>query len=422
MESWRLCCGPASRVTGWRLRGSRYRWLGDYLVRRTSSQGWHTQHLVSTACPVASRAVMSAGQSVRIADGSDVSQQNGFRCSNRFATSVFGTFTDIVSSEQAALIHDQLLSVPLNRPVDPAAAPAAVPVTHGENGGAGRRLRWAHPRCRVHRRRGAPMSRHPTGDVDAPTGWSVYAATDESSSSRMLHQPLGVAVRYRGPLGFNFGFLENRRDLVLKPGMGNDQAIRGRFPAGGRAAGDDDISMDTSPWSPIRHRPQRSSNTAGTAGPVVLSSIWPKSAFEPGIDHVDKPTAAASAPVGADDRHRLLHGRSLRVGTPGRRRRPQRLGLGRSSHPSRRARADSAPTSPTGCRCRLRTLHAAERGRPAHLDVRGVGIDISRDRFADARHNGRMHAVAAHARNSRCYRFIRSRYSRMLLETRHGPT
>src|SRR4051794_31239851 len=55
---------------------------------RSSSSGWHTQHLVSTGGPVASRAVMLAGQSVRLADGRDGSHQNWFRPGNRFAASV----------------------------------------------------------------------------------------------------------------------------------------------------------------------------------------------------------------------------------------------------------------------------------------------------------------------------------------------
>jgi hypothetical protein len=47
----------------------------------------------------------------------------------------------------------------------------------------------------------------------------VWLAYRDSSS-----EPIGAALGYRGPLGLNFSFLENRCDLLLLPDLSSDIA------------------------------------------------------------------------------------------------------------------------------------------------------------------------------------------------------
>ena len=255
---------------------------------RSTRTGWQTQHLVSTAGPVASRAVMLAAQSVRIADGWDSSHQDWFRRSNRFAASVFGTFTDRVGPDRAALLDYELVSVPLSLHL---AEPAdqAVPCTNGTDTTAALTRLVRAVRGEVFTEaEGLDGEDLELDEVD-----SLYRLVGLRRYRRiwLVENSTGVvaaALCYRGPVGFNFSFLENRCDLVLRRGLSTAlraDAIRALVSAAQSVYAD--ISLG---YIPVVTDPQTAATLVKLGASVIRSysqSIWLKSAFEDWYDHVD---------------------------------------------------------------------------------------------------------------------------------------
>jgi hypothetical protein len=185
---------------------------------RSTHRGWNTQHLVSVGGPSGSRAVMLAGQAVRIRDAADNAHQNWFRPDNRFPKRVFGSIETGVGGDHAAVVPQTLLSIPT-----------------GVAAGLAADLRISRQR--------EPWQADLYGLAVAARG-RVYAEAEELDHEdleldtvdqlyglvglrRYRHiwltwerdRLLGAAIAWRGPLGFNFSFLENRCDLLLRPGL-----------------------------------------------------------------------------------------------------------------------------------------------------------------------------------------------------------
>jgi hypothetical protein len=161
---------------------------------------------------------MLAGQSARLSDGNATSQQNWFRRTNRFAARAFGTFVDRVTQDQTALIDYELLAVGCNLTFPAPEGVAVCAVEAGDKGQA------------------AELQAH-AAEVRGP----VFVAAEDLDGDDLLldqvdqtyrlvglrrYRPIwlaydhgelaGAALCYRARLGFNFSFLENRCDLVVR--------------------------------------------------------------------------------------------------------------------------------------------------------------------------------------------------------------
>ncbi len=183
---------------------------------RSTHGGWNTQHLVGIGGPAGSRAVMLAGQAVRIRDGFDSAHQNWFRPENRFPNRLFGSIVNSVGEDHAAVVPHQMLSIPVARARFLLGHHTVRPQEQPEEVG-------------VH-------------SLAVATRGAVYASAEELDHDDLLlaqvddlyamvglrryrriwvawqgDTPLGAAIAWRGPLGFNFSFLENRCDLLLAP-------------------------------------------------------------------------------------------------------------------------------------------------------------------------------------------------------------
>lgn len=193
-------------------------------VWRTSRHGWVWQHLVGEGTPLHSRAVMLGGlrRCIRLDMGR--AQQNWFRPDNRFPARVFGTMVGTVGDAMASVTAHGYF---------------AVPRAHARQHVAGVRI-VACDEARVAAL--CHLAARSRGDVfvtaedlsrdvglQAVDGlyrtvglrrtrqvWLAYQAGDDA--------PVGAALAYRGPLGLNFSFLENRCDLLLAPGLSAQQA------------------------------------------------------------------------------------------------------------------------------------------------------------------------------------------------------
>jgi hypothetical protein len=255
---------------------------------RSTSGGWHTQHLVSTGGPVASRAVLLAGQSMHLAEAGVASLQNWFQPSNRFAAGVFGTFADKVRSDQSALISYEVFSLPLGWQAGDTPL-SAVPV--GQDGRTVPELAGLADTVRGPVYRAAEELDGDDLQMDAVD--QLYGLVGLRRYRRLwivedAGDVVGAALCYRGPLGFNFSFLENRCDLLVRPGLSAWQtravvrsllaAARGAY----RRIGCGFIPVVVEPGTAAAVREIGATPVRGYS-----QSIWLNSAFEAWYDHVD---------------------------------------------------------------------------------------------------------------------------------------
>lgn len=184
-------------------------------VWRSSRHGWTYQHLVSEDNPFASRAVMLAEGAESLLKGSDESAQNWYRPENRFPARVFGSMTHTIgeslssAQQYAYLVLSRKASLPPDAGVRVIAYDSArkrdlwaiAELTRGHVYLTAEELAEDVPFKALdglYRRVGLRRTRHV---------WLAYRkGTDE---------PIGAAIAYRGPLGLNFSYLENRCDLLL---------------------------------------------------------------------------------------------------------------------------------------------------------------------------------------------------------------
>jgi len=200
---------------------------GSVASWRHTHVGWNSQHVVSIGSPLASRSVLLSGAAIRCRralEGTDCFQQNWFRPDNRFANRVFGSLVETIGPEHAAVSTLSYLAVHL--PVR-AAHDQHIHVRECKNAPCPELLALAaNARGRVY------ASVEELGHDDL-----LLEALDESYRRVGLRryrriwvahlgkaeEPVAAAVVYRGPLGFNFSFLENRCDIINASALCEDQ-------------------------------------------------------------------------------------------------------------------------------------------------------------------------------------------------------
>ncbi|MFI2738625.1 hypothetical protein [Streptomyces sp. NPDC018711] len=197
---------------------------------RSTHAGWQTQHLVSSGTLLGGRAVMLAAQAVRMGEWRDVAQQNWFSPSNRFAALAFGGMTETVGPERSTTVPGEYVMVP-----------SALAETLGRggdrdrpvvelDGGACPELAELARACRGEvfvRAEGLDRDDLLLDDVDR-----LYRLVGLRRHRRIFaqHDATGrlraAALAYRGPLGLNFSFLENRCDVLVSPELDATEAQR----------------------------------------------------------------------------------------------------------------------------------------------------------------------------------------------------
>jgi hypothetical protein len=191
----------------------------------STTTGWVSQHLVSIGGPVGSRAVMLAGQAVRIADRRDSAHQSWFRRANRYANRLFGSAPEALSSETGWVGDYSYYHL----------APARLAAhAHDFRAGAATEADLEELRAFVGNARSNVFCSAEgllEEDLELDSVDQLYARVGLRRYRRVLtlraHRGsalLGVALVYRGPLGLNFSFLENRCDLILAPQLAPAEA------------------------------------------------------------------------------------------------------------------------------------------------------------------------------------------------------
>lgn len=188
---------------------------GSMSFWRSTPNRAHAQHLVNTGSPNASRLVMLAAQDAWHARGG-LFVENWFRAENRFANRIFGTATERIGVEHSSLERRSLLAVPRGW----AAKTRRTIAIEQLDSAAG---------CQAKHTLGiladpvvAAAEELDDGDINMRGLDEEYRAAGLRRYRRVFlaalpgcREPVGIAIAYRGPIGLNFSFLENRCDLWI---------------------------------------------------------------------------------------------------------------------------------------------------------------------------------------------------------------
>src|SRR5438128_2073517 len=224
-ENWRRMLSAGESLLYVLTSGDERRGQASLAVWRTAQNGWMSQHLVSENNPYASRAVMLAAAAASIRRGSDLSAQNWFRPENRFPARVFGSMVQTIGESLSSVQRHAYFALPkrLSLPAE-------------------KRIRVVPYRSSHH---------EALLEIAAAARGSIYITAEELEHDvefravdelyrdvglrRTRHvwlayqvnkdEPIGAAIAYRGPLGVNFSYLENRCDLLLHPTLPESEVL-----------------------------------------------------------------------------------------------------------------------------------------------------------------------------------------------------
>src|SRR5882724_9412300 len=216
-ENWRRMLRGGESLLYVLSSGDEKRGRASLAAWRTTHRGWISQHLVSENNPYASRAVMLAAAVASIRKGNDESAQNWFRPENRFPARVFGSMVQTIGESLSSVQRHAYFALPktLSLPTDKRIRVVPYNSSHHEAlleiAAAARGSIYITAEeleqdveftavDELYRGVGLRRMRHV---------WLAYRANKE--------EPIGAAIAYRGPLGVNFSYLENRCDLLLHP-------------------------------------------------------------------------------------------------------------------------------------------------------------------------------------------------------------
>jgi hypothetical protein len=193
-------------------------------VWRTTLHGWMSQHLVSENNPLGSRSVMLAGTAASILRGVDDSYQNWFRPENRFPSRVFGSMVETIGTSLSSVQQHMYFALSRKVPLPSTGGLRVVPYdpSHKEALCAIARASRGHIYVTAEEL-GSDVELKAVDELYRSVGLrrtrQVWLAYPEHQN-----EPIGAAIAYRGPLGANFSYLENRCDLLLHPKLAESEA------------------------------------------------------------------------------------------------------------------------------------------------------------------------------------------------------
>jgi hypothetical protein len=185
---------------------------------RTSRYGWLIQHLVSDGNPLGTRAVMNGAIMAAYAAGLDRGYQNWFRPDNRFPARVFGTLPSSTGPDQSAVHPLRLWNLDRRLPSTACDGEIYRARVGGditalvEMAAQSRGTLWP-----VIEELGSDPELNSVDQLYRLVGLSRYRRVWMATANG-TDRPVMAAVAYRGPLGMNFSFLENRCELIVTPG------------------------------------------------------------------------------------------------------------------------------------------------------------------------------------------------------------
>jgi hypothetical protein len=224
-ENWRRMLRGGESLLYVLTAGDEERGRASLAVWRTTHNGWMSQHLVSESNPYASRAVMLDAAAGSILKGVDESAQNWFRPENRFPTRVFGSMVQTIGESLSSVQRHAYFSLPKRMSLPSAGGVRIVAYNSSQKEALSAIASAARGRIYV-------AAEELTGDVEFEAIDELYRRVGLRRTRRVWlayrgnkEEPIGAAIAYRGPLGLNFSYLENRCDLLLHPSLPESEAL-----------------------------------------------------------------------------------------------------------------------------------------------------------------------------------------------------
>jgi hypothetical protein len=287
-ENWRRMLHAEESLLYILTAGDKQRGRAALAVWRTTRHGWTYQHLVSENNPYASRAVMLAAEAESILKGSDESAQNWYRPENRFPARVFGSMIQSIGGSLSSAQKHAYFALPRNLELAQDTGVKIVPYDATRN----RDLCGLASLTRGHvyvaaeelagdvtfksldglyRRVGLRRTRHI---------WLAYRKNKEEA--------IGAVIAYRGPLGLNFSYLENRCDLLL-PSYLQTSEMESAASAllGAAVTAYDNFELDDIPLIAAEHTVPVILKLGGQFIRHYCQCIWLKDGYARSYRHVD---------------------------------------------------------------------------------------------------------------------------------------
>lgn len=216
-ENWRRMLRRGDSLLYVLTAGDQKHGLASIAVWRTARNGWTSQHLVSENNPYASRAVMLSGSAASFLKGVDASHQNWFRPENRFPSRVFGSMVQTIGESFSSVQRHLYFALPRKLVLPAQKGIRIVPYSASHKG----------PLCAIATAaRGTVYvtAEELQEDVEFKAVDEMYRSVGLRRTRRVWlayrgykDEPIGAVIAYRGPLGVNFSYIENRCDLLLHP-------------------------------------------------------------------------------------------------------------------------------------------------------------------------------------------------------------
>ena len=287
-ENWRRMLRAEESLLYILTAGDKERGRAALAVWRTTRHGWTYQHLVSENNPYASRAVMLAAEAESILKGSDESAQNWYRPENRFPARVFGSMIQTIGGSLSSAQRHAYFALPRNLELPQDTDVRVVPYdeSRGRDLCAMASLTRGHVYVAaeelagdvqfksldgLYRRVGLRRTRHI---------WLAYRKNKE--------EVIGAVIAYRGPLGLNFSYLENRCDLLLPSYLQTSEMESAASALLGAAiTAYDNFELDDIPLIAAEHTVPSVLKIGGQFIRHYCQCIWLKEGYARSYRHVD---------------------------------------------------------------------------------------------------------------------------------------
>jgi len=224
-ENWRRMLRGGDSLLYVLTAGDKKSGRASIAVWRTTHYGWTSQHPVSENNPVASRAVMLAGTAASILRGVDESHQNWFRPENRFPSRVFGSMVQTIGQSLSSVQRHMYFALPRNSSLPSGGRVRIVPYDPSHEEALSLIASVARGSIYV-------AAEQLTTDPELTEVDQLYREVGLRRTRRVWlayreykDEPIGAAIAYRGPLGLNFSYIENRCDLLLHPTLPEADAV-----------------------------------------------------------------------------------------------------------------------------------------------------------------------------------------------------
>ena len=167
---------------------------------------------------------MLAGTAASVLRGVDESYQNWFRPENRFPSRVFGSMVQTIGTSLSTVQQHMYFALSRKLPLPSAGGIRVVPYDSSHKEALCEIARASRGQIYV-------AAEELAGDVELKAVDELYRNVGLRRTRQVWlayaqgkSEPIGAAMAYRGPLGVNFSFLENRCDLLLHPKLAESEA------------------------------------------------------------------------------------------------------------------------------------------------------------------------------------------------------